>query len=344
MENRTVYRILDANFNRAREALRVMEDYVRFCLNDPFFNKMTKSCRHTLADLYQNLSHQELLAARDTPEDVGTEISTAQEMNRLDNKNVLLAAGKRLTEALRSLEEYGKVIDPDFAAKIELLRYQAYDIEKKINQRLQNSQRLDDVKLYVIVTQAYCQNSLLETVEKILEGGVDCIQLREKELDDKQLLKTAKEICQCCHAHNALFIMNDRADIARLAGADGVHVGQDDLSISQARQIIDSQVLVGKSSHDVVEADNVIAESADYLAIGSIFASSTKPDVEVIGTDAIAKIREKTAMPIYAIGGVDHSNAHKVIQAGANGIVVCQALINQSDPKGAAEQLKNIIA
>jgi thiamine-phosphate pyrophosphorylase len=341
--NRETLRIIDANFNRSREALRAMEDFARFSLNDPVISELAKKLRHDLSQEVSILGLSELLAARNIVEDVGTEISTDSESSRPDGLAVIHAAAKRLTEALRVIEEYGKLEKNDFSGKIESLRYRAYDLEKRIIARANVADRFGQVKLYVLLTQKLCRLDLLETAKMVLEGGANCLQLREKELDDSQLLDLAHSLCRLCHEYSALFLMNDRADLACLSNADGIHLGQTDLPIAQTRQLLRPSSVIGKSSHNLQEAQNALEEGADYLAVGSIFSSTTKPEVAQSGLELVQEVRHICQRPIIAIGGINASNAPAVIQAGASGVAICQAIIGRDDPEKVVRQILQAI-
>jgi len=340
MDNTTL-RLLDANFNRAREALRVMEDYARFILNDSSISAMVKQSRHDLSRLMGQLPALEMIAARDTPGDVGTSIRTSSELERHDAYAVVTAAAKRLPEALRSLEEFCKIEHCELAVQLETLRYRSYELEKKIANRSNLKDRFEGVRLYVLLTEELCQMPVLQVVQGVLDGGADCIQLREKDLPDAQKLIQAQQICQLCREKGALFIMNDRPDLAVLADADGIHLGQEDLSVADVRNLIPSRMLIGKSTHSVSEAEAALAEGADYLAVGSIFASSTKPDLSRGGLELIRHVRQISDGPIIAIGGINTENSSQAIAAGASGVAVCQYIIAAEEPQKAAAEIKN---
>lgn len=334
---------MDANFNRAREALRVMEEFARFILDDTDLSTQAKTLRHDLATIINQLPVEYLLASRDTAGDVGTTISTPNEKDRSDTVAVVNAAAKRLSEALRCLEEYSKVESATLASGFESLRYRAYQFEKHIMARAVVTEKLAAVGLYVLVTRQYCRNDILDTTAEAIEGGADCIQLREKALGDAELLDLAAAIAKICHDRGALFIMNDRPDLAILSHADGVHVGQGDLSVEQARRIIEPHMIVGKSTHNLDEFSTAHSENPDYLAVGSIFPSLTKPGVDVAGTALLEKICPTISKPIIAIGGITPENAGKAINAGASGVAVCQAVIGAADVAQAARNIKEKI-
>ena len=339
-----ILRLLDANFNRAREALRVLEDFARFILDDRSLSAAAKDLRHDLRAGLAQLPQDLLLAARDTPGDVGTSITTSAETTRPDAQAVVVAAGKRLSEALRCLEEYSKIDSPPIAALIEALRYRAYDLEKTILTRGARNKRFDPVRLYVLVTEQYCQLPILETCQAVLDGGADCIQLREKHKSDAQIIDLAREIAPLCRQAGALFVINDRVDLAVVSGADGVHLGQGDLSVSQARALLAPHMIVGKSTHNLHEARDAGTEQPDYIAFGAVFASPTKPDVPQAGPAGLARVAQCCDCPVIAIGGIDPENAPQAINAGAAGIALCQAVIASSDPESVCRDIKQRIA
>jgi len=333
-------RLLDANYNRAREALRLLEDYARFILDDAHLSKQTKQLRHDLSKSLSEIPEVDRLAARDITSDVGTNITTPAEQIRTSELAVVTAAAQRLTEALRSLEEYSKINVPQVAAQIEKLRYRAYDLENQILLRAQPNQRLGKVRLYVLLTEKLCKLPILDLAKQVLAGGADCIQLREKDKTDPQTLDLANKIANLCHAAGALFIMNDRPDLAVLVGADGVHLGQDDLLVAQARKISTQRMIVGKSTHSIAEVQAALTEQPDYLALGSIFPSPTKPQVPCCGTELIEQVRQLYSGPLFAIGGVTLENASQALAAGATGVALCQAICESDSPETICRQIR----
>ncbi|MBN1436031.1 MAG: thiamine phosphate synthase [Sedimentisphaerales bacterium] len=339
--DKRVLRLIDANFNRAREALRVMEDYARFVLDNKHLSGGFKELRHQLRGCMGQLSENaQLLAARDTARDVGTTISTEAEGCRADAFAVVEAAGRRLSEALRCLEEYSKIDNPEVAASLEALRYKGYQLEKKLGQSACRG-RFSGVQLYVLLTEEYCNGNILDVCQAALDGGADCIQLREKNKSDRELLALADEVCRLCKQAGALFFMNDRVDLAVLARADGVHLGQDDISVAEARQVAGDNMIVGKSSHNMDEALAAVAEEPDYLAFGAIFGSATKPSVDRCGVDRLREVSQVVTIPIVAIGGITAGNAGQAIESGATSVAVCQAVISADDVESAARELKS---
>lgn len=339
-----VARIVDAAGNRAREALRVLEDYCRFVLNDAGFHRELKETRHALTEALAAIPTHWLLQSRDTPGDVGAAISTPREMSRESTSDVLQANSKRLQEALRSLEEFGKQISPELAAALERIRYRSYTLEKNLLLGLRSRQRFDGVQLYVLVTESLCRASLVGTVAEALAGGAQVIQLREKQDSDRRILEKARPIRELTRKAGAIFIVNDRPDLARLAEADGVHLGQDDLDVRDARRILGSDALIGVSTHDVDQVRQAIQDGADYLGIGPTFPSRTKEFSQFAGLEFIRQASAQTTLPAFALGGITAENMAEVWKAGATRIAVSHAICGAEDPRAAARALREALA
>jgi thiamine-phosphate pyrophosphorylase len=336
-------RILDANADRAREALRVLEDHARFALDDAFLCGQWKQLRHDFAQALALLPASIFLEARDTLRDVGTAISTQQEWQRTSLYDVVQANAKRLQEALRSLEEFGKTVSVEFAQRIEKIRYQSYVLERAVVQGGQARERLADAQLYVLVTNALCRASLVGTVKEAVRGGAQIIQLREKNLDDRTLLGRARDVREVTRSSGVTFIVNDRPDIAKLADADGVHLGQDDLPIREARRILGPGALVGVSTHNLDQVRRAILEGADYIGVGPTFPSQTKDFAGCAGLDFIRGALAETSLVAFAIGGIDLDNVVQVRARGAIRIAVSHAICAAADPRAAAQKLRQAL-
>lgn len=331
-------RILDAAANRAREAVRVLEDYTRFKLDDAFLSAQLKQLRHDFAAAIQLLPPSLLLSSRDTLGDVGTAISTDAEWQRPSLDAVVAANSKRLQEALRSLEEYGKVLSSEFAQRIERIRYQSYTLERALVQG--RGDRLANVRLCVLVTDALCRASLVGTVKEALLGGAEMIQLREKDVADRTFLLRAREVRKLTLEAGALFIVNDRPDLARLSDADGVHLGQDDLPVHEARRILGPDALIGVSTHDLEQVRRAVLEGANYIGVGPTFSSQTKNFGALAGVDFVKAACAETSLPAFAIGGINLDNVAQVIAAGARRVAVSNAVCAATEPKLAAQKLR----
>lgn len=340
----SIWRILDANSNRAREALRVIEEYARFTLDDAALSELAKSLRHALAAALAPLTAARVIVMRDTPGDVGTGIAGAGEYQRASTLDVLRAAGKRLSEALRAIEEYGKTVDAAMAAEVEGLRYRAYDLEKRVLHVADARARFAGVRLYVLITEALCALPWAEVMQRSAAGGATCFQLREPDLPARQLLARAQEFRRLCRELGAVCIINDRADLAAAVDADGLHVGQEDLPLPAARRVLGPQCIVGVSTHTRSEAEAAIADAPDYLAVGPMFATALKPQYGVAGLDHLRFVRARTSLPIVAIGGITPDNVANVISAGADAVAVCTALIGAADPGAVARRFRERMA
>ncbi len=333
-------RIVDASANRAREALRVIEDYCRFSLDDKFLSGQLKRLRHDLAQTLATLPASTLLEARDTLGDVGTQLSTPQEQERYSLLAVVQANCKRLQEALRSLEEYGKLHSPRLGQDLEKLRYRSYTLERPLILGSTARQRLAGARLYVIVTGSLCAASLDWTIQEAAAGGAQVIQLREKNLSDRELLERARKVRQWTKKAEVLFIVNDRPDIARLAGADGVHLGQDDVPIKDARRIVGPDTLIGVSTHNLDQVRQAVLDGASYIGVGPTFPSETKSFDEFPGVKLVQQVVLETSLPAFVLGGVNRDTIGAALAAGATRVAVSQAICQADDPRLVAAELR----
>ncbi len=186
------------------------------------------------------------------------------------------------------------------------------------------------------------ERSLVDIVAQAIRGGVDMVQLREKNLDARTWLDLAREVAQLCRKSKVFFIVNDRVDIAAASGADGVHLGQEDFPVALARKILGNQKIIGKSTHSLEQAKEAIKEKVDYVAVGPVFWTQTKKIDRPVGTELVAQVRKLTRKPILAIGGIQPENAAAVIAAGATGVAVVSALMAAPDAAEAASRLKKV--
>jgi thiamine-phosphate pyrophosphorylase len=334
-----VLRILDANANRAREALRVVEDYARFVLNDAALCESLKQLRHDFSTATAGIVGEAILH-RDTPADVGTAIRTGAEQLRDDIAHVVRAAGKRLGEALRTIEEYLKTIDPQRAAQVESIRYRFYHLEQQIALTLRPACPFAAVRLYVLITESVCKLPWMEVAQEAIAGGADCLQLREKNLESAELLARARKLVALCRQHEVLCIINDRPDIALLSQADGVHVGQTDLPARDVRKLIGTGKIVGVSTHNLDQAKQAVRDGADYIGVGPFFASATKSRDFVAGAEYARQVVGGIPLPAVAIAGITVQNVDEVLASGIKAIAVAAAIAASTDPRGAARRLK----
>ena len=336
-------RIVDVNLNRARESLRVLDDYARFVLNDAFLTARFKQLRHRLAEASTALPQHLLLGSRDTRADVGTELTGDGEYSRPSAAKVAAINAKRLQESLRSSEEFGKVLSVPFAKAAEAIRYEAYSLEQTLVRGCSVAERLQSARLYVLLTGSQCEAALDWTIAEAASGGATIFQLREKDLTDREMLDRARRMRGWTRKANALFIVNDRPDIAKLSEADGVHLGQDDLSVAAARKIVGPEALIGVSTHTIDQVRAAILDGADYLGIGPTFPSTTKDFGELAGLDFIRRVAAETSWPAFALGGITPTNVQEVVAAGARRIAVSAAIAKAGDPAAVAQAFLRVL-
>ncbi|MCX5636947.1 MAG: thiamine phosphate synthase [Planctomycetota bacterium] len=345
---KTIFRIIDANSNRSREALRVVEEFCRFGLNSYSLSARAKKMRHLLCETISKLDQGRLLTCRDSEGDVGRQLRIEGQMTRRDLRDCLTAAMKRLTEALRALAETTQMFDVGVSGVFENLRFQAYTLEKDIAVLINVADKFDAVRLYVLVgaEPQKPDSQVLDIVRECSAGGADCIQLRAKGLNDNRLVKLATEFVSLCRRKNIISVINDRVDIAALAGADGVHLGQDDLPVVSARQIPAFCMFFGKSTHSPDELAAAITEKTDYVGIGPVFVSTVKPGIPTAGLEYVRKATEilaDTDIRHVAIGGINIDNVDHVLSAGARAVAVSSAVTNSSEPAAECRKLKEKI-
>jgi thiamine-phosphate pyrophosphorylase len=329
----SIQRILDANLDRAREGLRTIEEWCRFGLNNAALSQECKNLRQELAAWHT----AEIRAARHTSGDVGTELSHPQEEQRESLDKLLIANLCRVQEALRVLEEYSKLLNPLMSSSCKQMRYRVYSLESALISPLQSKmQALVAAKLYLVTMPL---PDLVATVEKALMGGLKLVQYRSKEADDVERWQEAQALRDLCRRYHALFIMNDRVDIAVAVDADGVHLGQNDLPIAVARRILGSNKIVGRSTTNPTEMVKALAEGADYIGVGPVYETPTKAGKAAAGLDYVRYAVEHSAVPWFAIGGIDAQNISEVVGAGAPGVAVVRSIMQADDPIFTVQQL-----
>ncbi len=319
-----LYRILDVNLDRAREGIRILEEWCRFALDSAELTDLCKSLRQDIAQWH----HPVLRAARDTAGDAGTGLTHPQEAQRDTIAAVLQANLCRVEEALRVLEEYGKVYDPAMGAAFKQMRYQVYTLGSRLMTH-QRQRLLDQAQLYLVTMP---HPNLVSTVEAALQGGLTLVQYRDKQANDDERLQNAQALCQLCRRYGALFIVNDRVDLALAVDADGVHLGQQDIPVALARQLLGPQRLIGRSTHCPEDLHRAIAEGADYIGVGPVYETPTKAGRAAAGLDYVAYAAQHAPMPWYAIGGIDLNNLDDVLQAAAQRVAIVRAIMQADQP------------
>ncbi|MFC1998720.1 thiamine phosphate synthase [Chloroflexota bacterium] len=335
-------RIYDANFNRCSEGLRVLEETARFLLNDTELTKGLKHIRHQLAQCYAAIEPQ-LLTSRDSANDVGIKSDVASEYERGDIAAIVAANARRAQESLRVLEEYSKLpqaasID---ARTIEQMRFSLYQLERQLASKLLRKDKADRIKgVYLILDYGFLNGrSEIEVAQQAIDGGVKIIQLRDKQRSKSEILKTARKLKQLCAKTNVLFIVDNHIDIALASDADGVHLGQTDLPVDEARKLMPVDKIIGCTSASLDEALLAQQQGADYISVGAIYPTQSKADVRLAGVETLREIKRKITLPVVAIGGINLDNIKQVLDSGANAVAVISVIMNREDIKAAAFEL-----
>ena len=333
-------RTMDAAANRAREGIRVVEDFVRFQMDDAFLTRLLKEFRHELSAVLRKLGCDSWITSRDTAGDVGTAIDTRSEHTRNSTADVVRANLKRLQEAVRTLEEFAKVVSPKSdhpseataSMRFGKLRYDSYTLEKAIVQTLESSESLEESNLYLLVTEANCTMGIENVVKSAITCGVRIIQLREKEKSDREVIELGLRIREWTRGTDTLFIMNDRADLAVATEADGVHVGQEELSVADARRIVGGDRLVGVSTHNIEQARQAVLDGANYIGVGPCFPSQTKDFDKFPGLDFVQQVASEITLPWFAIGGISKQKIPKLRDASASRIAISSEICASTNP------------
>ena len=338
------FRIIDASLNRAAEGLRFLEDTARFVLNDAALTEQLKTIRHEIITGDWPF-HQQLIQSRDSQGDVGINIEVEGGKDKKSLASAVVANSRRVQEALRTLEEVAKIeggILPLSAERLQQARFAMYTIEKNLLSRLLRQDKTEKIKgLYAIIdTQSLSGRYPVEITRQIIRGGAKVIQLRDKTTKKKDMLPVAQSLSDLCKANGALFIMNDNLDIALAVGADGLHIGQEDLSVSAARKLAPLDMIIGCSVFNVEQAKQAVADGADYVAVGAIFPTPSK-DTLVLGLEPLRQVKQAVSVPVVAIGGINLNNLTEVKKAGADSIAVIGAVLGADSPEKAARELIN---
>jgi thiamine-phosphate pyrophosphorylase len=201
-------------------------------------------------------------------------------------------------------------------------------------------ERLRAARLYVVCATAPGDRELPDLLRAAVAGGVEVLQLREKQLGDEELVSVASAAQALCERLGALLIVNDRPTVALEAGADGVHVGQDDLPVEQVRELVGTDMLVGLSTHAPAEIDAVDPRLVDYIGVGPVHETPTKPGRPAVGLELVRYAAAHSPVPFFAIGGLNEENLGEVLEAGAERVCVLRAISDAPDPEAAARALR----
>lgn len=339
----STYRMLDAAINRASEGIRVVEDYTRMVMNDAHLSQKLKQLRHDISSATASFDREKRIASRDSQTDVGRNNRTDAEYHRENEAGVVQANMSRIAQALRTIEEFSKTSNSNVAAAIEQLRYDVYTLEKAILTTLLSVKNLADTRLYVLVDGMGDAETLKRTCNTLIQSGVDMFQLRDKNLKDRELVAAGRVLAEVTRGTDVKWVMNDRCDLALAAGADGVHLGQDDLPVGDARRVLGPAKLVGVSTHSVEQARQAVIDGANYIGVGPVFHSQTKSFKEHVGVELVQQVLAEIRLPFFAIGGINLNNVESLTAVGCKSVAVSGAIVRSDDPATTATQLKTAL-
>ncbi len=337
MKEKSVMRIIDANLNRACEGLRVLEDVVRFAYNNNRLTLRIKRQRHRLRELFSKEMIDATTIERDAEGDVGRTPSKLED-KRENLSEIVTCNMKRVEESMRSLEEFSKLFSTKKAQQMKSMRFNLYSIEKDVQKLLYTKKGLRKKGIYVILPDRK-KSEILSIVKSIVDAPVSAVQLRSKRLSASELIKLGRVIRNITAKNGIQFIINNRVDIALALAADGVHIGQDDISVKDARKLAGYLFMIGVSTHSIVEAKKAERDGADYIAFGSIFETTSKSNAVIQGIKKLKKLRSEVDIPVVAIGGINDKNIGEVSSAGADYAAVISYISDAENPATAVRKL-----
>ncbi|KGF99773.1 MULTISPECIES: thiamine phosphate synthase [Prochlorococcus] len=328
-EDLRIFQIIDANLDRAREGLRVLEDWSRFGLGENNFVTKIKNFRQILGKNHLEIYKQ----SRNYNEDKCKGLTHQEQLKRKAPKQIISSNAGRVQEALRVIEEFSRLHNHELSKIASEIRYEIYNLEidlLNLSKRKKSDEILYKTHLYVITDQ---KKNLLRIIEDILIAGVKIIQYRFKTGTDKDNLEEAIQIKNLCEKYNSLFIINDRVDIAIASNADGVHLGQEDLDLKTARKLLGYSKIIGISANNENDISNALKEGCDYIGIGPVFETSTKKNKKPLGIEKIKTLTKDLNIPWFAIGGVTTNNISFLKSHGFKKVALVSQIMNSEDPK-----------
>ncbi len=335
-----VAQIVDANLDRAREGLRVLEDWARFGLGRKELVREFKDFRQILGKHHSNFYK----VSRNFTSDNCKGLSHPEQFKRKNIDAILSSNAARVQEALRVIEEFTRKYDPDLSNAASKIRYSMYSLEIELLKATTNDylrKILIENDIYFITSET---TNLIEKTKKILEGGVKIIQLRCKIGSDSDNLKVALAIRELCKNFGAIFIVNDRIDIALASNADGVHLGQEDIDIEIARNLLGFSKIIGISASNEIDIQKAIKGGCDYLGIGPVFHTNIKENKQPLGIKTLKILTRDILIPWFAIGGIKHENISLLKKNNINKFAMITELLNAKDPKEKAIMIINSLA
>jgi thiamine-phosphate pyrophosphorylase len=316
-------RILDVNLNRLTESLKFLEDVIRFSASNQTLLPEIRRLRRDFLAAKKKIPLVKIIAFRQSRRDPGRPAGF-DSRDRKSFPDLVLAGCARAKESSRTLEEILKISDPAAANRVKELRFKIYDLEKSL---LEPLGRRFDPRLQAVLDEKYLPRlNLTRTIPILIYHGATMIQLRVKTWPDRKFYRLARTLRGLITDPKVTFIINNRPDIARVVNADGVHLGADDLPVRTVRKFLGSSFVIGASAVNLTQAARAQAEGADYLGVGAVFATGTKPEARPCGLAVLKRICGHSRIPVIAIGGITAANRRAVRKTGAAGIAVCAAL------------------
>ena len=345
-----IWRTLDASANRSAEAVRVLEDILRFCLNDAFLSQEAKAIRHELAVIFAQEDFQARIQLRDVLRDVGASSTASKSPPRTELRHVFAANAARASQSIRSLEECSRVVMPRATTGFEQLRYRIYTLEKAAMTIIKSQKMFADIRLCVLLDVDQTQAEFKTLVGQLLDAGVRMIQLRDKKASTALLCERADMILQQVRQHaemktgkRCLVLINDRADVAVAVNADGVHLGETDLPVNLARKVCGHEFIIGRTAHSIDEAKQAVREGVDYLGVGPCYPSTTK-QFEYFASDAFLRdVSKEIQLPIFGIGGIASDNIDRLIHLGVTRVAIASSITGAADPGEECRLIRSLL-
>ena len=340
LEDLRIAQIIDANLDRAREGLRVLEDWARFGLGRKDLVKIFKNFRQILGKHHLKVYKE----SRNFINDKCAGLSHPEQFNRGNVSSIISSNSARVQEALRVIEEFSRNHNYNLCKIASEIRYEIYNLEILLLEANSNASLLKILKnndLYFITLDT---ENLFEKIKNVLEGGVKIIQLRCKRGKDSENLKFAIKLRELCDHYDSLLLINDRVDIALACKADGVHLGQDDMDIKSARKIMGFSKIIGISANNDQDIKKAIQDGCDYLGIGPVFATTTKKGKVPLGIETLKSLTKDISIPWFAIGGIKEQNISLLKENNICKVAIITDLINSKKPKEKAIMLINSLS
>jgi thiamine-phosphate pyrophosphorylase len=333
----SLLRLIDANLNRAKEGIRVIEEFYRFKEENKLVSLKLRNLRHLIskAENLLPISYEEILQARDVLSDPNKE----EEGELKKNSYQLLKANfSRIEESLRVLEEVSTRFSISASKIFQKSRFFIYNLEKETLLTLSLKHKIYGV--YVILPDDIQWNLVLRKIKVCLEEGVKFFQLRDKTHSDKEVLKRGKQLKEIIKKYKSYLIINDRVDVAYCVKADGVHLGNDDLPVDETRKILGEEAIIGVSVDSIDEAKLFFKKNINYISLGPIFKTRTKKDVpSARGCYILSKLKKISPEPVVGVGGINVNNIKETAQTKVDAVAICSGIMKEKNTRLALKKI-----